>query len=105
MPSVDLETELYQLERRMLLIVKSRDEVILEANRLIREANREFDELAVPLGKQINELRERLKLSSEPVDTSSRRPARSHKPPAMDGLDDDDQEHYRQLLAKRKAKR
>ena len=98
--AMDLETELYQLEQRMMGVVKHRDRLIEEAERLIDEANRDFDTLAVPLGRQINELRDRLKREAAPADKRVRMP----KAPATDGLDDDDVAHLNELLAKRRKR-
>lgn len=97
---MDLETELYQLEQRMALLVKYRGDFIRKAEASIERANRDFDEVAVPLGQQINELRDRLKKEDKPADKTSR----SHKPAALDGLDDEDQAHYLELLAKKRRK-
>lgn len=98
---MDLETELYNKEQARLAILKQRDALIERAEQLIEQANRTFDEVAVPLGREINELRERLKREAKPADT---RQARSHKAPALDGLDDDEQAHYQTLLARRKKR-
>lgn len=99
--TMDLETELYQLEQRRIAIVKQRDEVIEQAEKMIDRANSWFDEIAVPLGRQINELRERLKKEDEPADKKER--ARRIIP--LEGLDDDDQAHYQKLLAARRKRR
>lgn len=87
----------------MLRLVKGRDETVRQAARIIRKANREFDELAIPLGRDINELRERLQreavASPEPKKTT-----RVRKTSNVLGLDDDEQAHYRNLLARRKRR-
>lgn len=98
---MDLETKLYNKEQTRLAILKQRDALIERAEQLIEEANKTFDEVAVPLGREINDLRERLKREDKPADT---RTGRSHKAPTLDGLDDDEQAHFQQLLARRKKR-
>lgn len=97
---MDLQTELYEAEQTRLELVKRRDSIIDAANHMIDEANREFDGIAVVLGRTINELRERLKLDEKPAETKRER----RRTVPLAGLDDDDQEHYRELLARKKKK-
>lgn len=98
----DLNTTLRDLERRMGQLVRWRDTTIREAERIIRDTNHEFDEIAVELGREINELRERLQRTDEPKPIRVRA---ARAPKNLDGLDDEDQQHYRELLTKRKGKR
>lgn len=72
------------------------------ADEMIDAANEEFDLAAVPLGRKINELRERLKKEDQPADT--RRGERKRKAPLTDGLDPDDVAHLNELLARRKKR-
>ena len=99
---MDLETELYQLEQRRLALVKSRDEVLDYLEREIDETNRQFDQAVIPLGRQINELRERLKLDEKTADKPRRQ--RKLKAVVMDGLDDEDRAHFQELLAAKRGR-
>lgn len=100
--TTDLETRLYQREQLMLTLVKRRDSLVRQAETIIRSANRDFDELAVPLGREINELRERLHRDDSEPEVKKRR--NSHVT-QLDGLDDDEQQHFLALKNKRKGKR
>lgn len=102
MLQVTAQTELSELQSRVGKLIRQRDETIRYAHALIREANRKFDEIAIPVGRRINELRAELEAEATP-ELASR--ARSNNATTLDGLDDDDQQHYRELLAKRKTRK
>lgn len=101
MLQVTAQTELAELQARVAKLVKQRDETIKFAYALIRETNAEFDRVAVPLGRRINEIR--AELAPEPEPEPARRVRASTA--TLDGLDEDEQEHYRELLAKRKGRK
>jgi hypothetical protein len=98
--AMDLETELYQLEQRRMELIKRRDDIIAQAELMIDIANEQFDYAAVPLGRAINELRERLKKEDEPADKKER----TRRTIPLEGLDDDEQAHYKELLARKKKR-
>lgn len=102
----DLQSRLYELEQARKRLTKWRDETIRTAQSIIERTNREYDSEVLPLGREINELRERLQIDTmpEPEPTAPRR-QRSHKAPVLDGLDDDEQAHYRRLLAAKKKRK
>jgi hypothetical protein len=98
---MDLQTQLYELEQRRLKLVKLRDGLVETAEEIIDRANRDFDKDVIPLGRAINELRERLKVDNPPAD---KRRERQRTTVELVGLDDDDQAHYQELLTRKKKK-
>lgn len=80
--------KLSELEAEMSRLCARRDMRVRVAEGEIRQANRDFDRLALPLGRRINALREKLEAPSPP-------------PPRIREPDPDwtpeDQAHYREL--------
>lgn len=54
------EQELAELEYEMNALVGLRNQRVATGEAMIRRANRDFDETAIPLGRQINRLRAKL---------------------------------------------
>lgn len=97
---MDLQSQLYELEQYRMNLIKHRDELIAGAEKIIRLANRDFDSTALELGRQINELRERLKVDDPPADKKER----TRRTIPLEGLDDEDQAHYQELLTRKKKR-
>ena len=59
----DTERELAELEAEMSRLCARRDMRVRVAQGEIRQANSDFDKVALPLGRKINKLREKLEAS------------------------------------------
>jgi hypothetical protein len=55
--------ELIELECELNALVGLRNETVHAAEQRIKQANREFDKVALPLGRRINALRKQLEVS------------------------------------------
>lgn len=88
--------ELQALEARMMTLVHARDAVIEQAEQMIDQANRQFDSIAVELGRAINQAR-----ADAPVEkkAKAKRAARKRKEPETEGLTPEEQALYRNMLA------
>lgn len=87
--------ELQALESSMVRLIESRNAVIETADAMVERANREFDSMAVELGKAIN----RARAASKPA--VAEKPKRARKPkkePVMDGLTENEKAAFRQML-------
>lgn len=62
----DTERELVELEVEMSRLCARRDMRVRIAQGEIRQANSDFDKAALPLGRKINKLREKLEASPPP---------------------------------------
>lgn len=83
----------------MAALVERRNAVIDLAEQMIDDANKDFDSVAVELGRRINEVRAALRPTATPAKPARKRKA---KAPNMEGLSEQEREMYRQLLAGKK---
>lgn len=91
--------ELQALESRMLDLIEARNAVIDRAEQMIDQANKEFDDIAVTLGRAINEARAQSKPAEMANSKTKPRKARRKKDPEMEGLTDREKAAFRQMLA------
>lgn len=87
----------------MAALLDKRNAVIAAAEQMIEDANAEFDEVALELGRAINEARAAL-APPKPERPKRTRTPRRRKDPNMEGLSERDKEMYRQLLTKKVSK-
>ena len=100
MPSDNGLATLQNLEAQMSRLVSKRATAVRAAENAIRQANRDFDRVAIPLGREISGMRKAL----EPlVPKVSSRSFTSIKVP--EGLDDETQRYYESLVAKKRGKK
>lgn len=90
--------ELQRLEARMLMLIHARDAAIDAAEEMIDQANREFDSIAVELGRAINAARAD---SKGPAPEKKPRKVRKRKDPEMEGLTDQEKDLFKQMLRKK----
>lgn len=110
MMQTGIAEELHELQRQRLALIDRRNELIAQADAMVAAANREFDELVIPLGSRINELRAALGIEKQNTPTKSGQPrkktGRPRKEKVVDltdsGLSDEEQDYYRALLQKGK---
>lgn len=91
------EDNLRELQAQMNALVARRTKAMEEAAAIIADANREFDRLAVPLGKKI------ARLTSEAVRTAmAPTPPKRRKPvsPPPDDWTEEEKTHYYELIGK-----
>lgn len=82
----------------MMQLLSERDLVISVAESMIQQANRDFDRAAVPLGKQINQLKAEAQAAVPVVKTVK------HRRKRLDGLTDQERDHFYRLLNKKDGK-
>lgn len=89
---------LQELEARMSRLIESRNAIIDAAEDMIDAANQEFDEAAIPLGREIAAVRDALVAASKPSKSEKPKRTRRKKDPEMTGLTEAEKEMYRRLL-------
>ena len=103
MSHVTTDTNLAALEARLASLTQWRTATVANCHRMIEEAqqqiqktNRQYDQAALELGRQINALKPPEEKSAPAATT------RSRKQPEMsfDGLTDEEIEHYKALKAR-----
>lgn len=96
----DKPATLEELKRKMSSLISARNAAIDAAEAMIDTANREFDRVALPLGREINKVRKAVE-ATKPKPSAVR--TRETRVKVLEGLDDDEQDYYQQLK-KRKGK-
>lgn len=81
-------------------LTRARNMAIEAAEAMIDQANKDFDAVALPLGREINKVRKAVEATA-PKPEPKQRAARQVK--VLAGMDEDEQEYFQQL--KKKAKR
>lgn len=77
------EIALAMCEQRMRDLCAKRNETIARAKRMIADANQTYDQAAIPLGRQIKGLQDRLEAmreAAEPVKVTRQRQSETHDP-------------------------
>ena len=102
----EIETRIQELRDRRAGLARIRSERIAVAQRLVDEANAEFDEAAILLGREINRLEELLPEPSPEPEPRSRARRGTYKPKITveDGYTPEEVEHFHRLL-RNKTKR
>ena len=92
---------LEELERKMSSLIQARNTAIDAAERMIEHANREFDRVALPLGREINKVRKAVEASTPKPAATPRRTRRGDR--VLAGLDATEQDYYEQLKRRHKT--
>jgi hypothetical protein len=86
---------LQELEAKMSRLISARNAAVQAAEKMIERANREFDAVALPLGREINGVRKAIEEKQKTADPAQ--PARRTTVKVLAGMDDDERAYYQQL--------
>lgn len=75
-----LEIELASLERQMVVLCNRRAGRLETAARIMRQANADYDEAALPIGRRIQVLRATLEAQKPAPKDPTRQPSEKHDP-------------------------
>lgn len=90
------QATLERLEQRMSALVDGRNAIVHRAEQVIEAANKDFDRVAVPLGREIQKFKTALQVQAK-QEKASRPPAKPKRPPDLVGLSDEEKRYFNAL--------